>query len=188
MCTPTHTQHSGILVQSPSYVRLFTTPWTATRQASLSLTISLSFPKFMSIASVMPSNHLLLCCPLLLMPSLFISIRAWRVSCSHQVAKVLELQYQSLPNMEKVYTVSKKKTWSDCSSDHQLLLAKFRLNLKKVVKTSRPAWYDLDQIHYDNGAEVTNRFKGLEFVNDLFEELWTKVWNTVKNLRRNEYV
>ena len=67
-------------------------------------------------------------------------------------------------------------------------MAKFRLNLKKVVKTSRPAWYDLDQIHYDNGAEVTNRFKGLEFVNDLFEELWTKVWNTVKNLRRNEYV
>jgi hypothetical protein len=56
------------------------------------------------------------------------------------------------------------------------------------VKTSRPAWYDLDQIHYDNGAEVTNRFKGLEFVNDLFEELWTKVWNTVKNLRRNGYV
>ena len=151
--THTHTQHSGILVQSPSYVRLFTTPWTATRQASLSLTISLSFPKFMSIASVMPSNHLLLCCPLLLMPSLFISIRAWRVICSHQVAKVLELQYQSLPKMEKVYTVSKKKTWSDCSSDHQLLLAKFRLNLKKAGKTSRPARYDLNPQRIDSGND-----------------------------------
>ena len=63
-----------IVVQSPSHAQLFVTPWTAACQASLSLTISQSLPKFMSIASVMPSNHLNLCHPLLL-PSVFLSIR-----------------------------------------------------------------------------------------------------------------
>ena len=63
-----------IVVQSPSRAQLFATPWTAACQASLSLTISQSLPKFMSIASVMPSNHLNLCHPLLL-PLVFLSIR-----------------------------------------------------------------------------------------------------------------
>ena len=64
-----------IVVQSSSRVQLFVTPWTAARQASLSLTISQGLPKFMSIASVMPSNRLNLCRPLLLLPSVFPSIR-----------------------------------------------------------------------------------------------------------------
>ena len=58
-----------------SRVRLFVTPWTAAHQASLSFTVSWSLPKCMSIESVMPSNHLILCCPLLLLPSIFPSIR-----------------------------------------------------------------------------------------------------------------
>ena len=66
-----------VVVQLPSCVRLFTTPWSAAHQASLSLTISLSLPKFMSTESVMPSNHLILCCPLLLLPSVFPSIRVF---------------------------------------------------------------------------------------------------------------
>ena len=64
-------------VQSLSCVRLFVTPWTAARQASLSITNSGSLPKLMSIESVMPSNHLILCCPLLLLPSIFPSIRVF---------------------------------------------------------------------------------------------------------------
>ena len=83
-------------VQSLSRVRLFVTPWTAARQASLSITNSWSPPKPMSIASVMPSNHLILCGPVLLLPSIFPSIRVffqW-VSSLHQVVKVLELQLQ----------------------------------------------------------------------------------------------
>ena len=64
-------------VQSLSHVRLFMTPWTAARQASLSITNSRSLPKFMSIESVMPSNHLILCHPLLLLPSIFPSIRVF---------------------------------------------------------------------------------------------------------------
>ena len=60
--------------------------------------------------------------------------------------------------MEKLYTVSKNKTGSDCGSDHELLIAKFRLKLKKVGKTTRPFRYDLNQIPYSGNA---NRFKGL---------------------------
>ena len=64
-------------VQSFSYVRLFVTSWTATCQASLSITNSWSLLKLMSIQSVMPSNHLILCHPLLLLPSIFPSIRVF---------------------------------------------------------------------------------------------------------------
>ena len=64
-----------VIVQSPSPVLLFVTPWTAARQASLSFTISQSLLKLMSIELVMPSNHLILCHPLLLLPSIFPSIR-----------------------------------------------------------------------------------------------------------------
>ena len=67
-------EHSPVVVQSLSHVRFFATPRTAARQASLSLTNSGSLLKLMSIQSVMPSNHLILCCPLLLLPSIFPSI------------------------------------------------------------------------------------------------------------------
>ena len=64
-------------VQSFSHVWLFATPWTAAHQPSLSITNSWSLLKLMSIKSVMPSNHLILCCPLLLLPSIFLSIRVF---------------------------------------------------------------------------------------------------------------
>ena len=76
--------HQGISqfssLQSFSRVQLFATPWTAARQASLSITNSRSFLKLMSIESVMPSNHLILCCPLLLLPSIFPSSRVFSKS------------------------------------------------------------------------------------------------------------
>ena len=65
------------VVQSLSHVRLFATPWTTTRQVSLSFTISWSLLKLMSIELLMPDNHLILCCPLLLLPSIFPSIRVF---------------------------------------------------------------------------------------------------------------
>ena len=83
-------------VQSLSHVRLFGTWWTAARQASLSIVNSWSLSKPMSFESVMPSNHLILCRPLLLLPSIFSQYQGifkW-VSSSHQVAKVLEFQLQ----------------------------------------------------------------------------------------------
>ena len=66
-------------VQSLSCVQLFVTPWTAARQASLSITNSQSLLKLMSIKSVMPSNHLILCCPFLLLPSILPSIRVFSI-------------------------------------------------------------------------------------------------------------
>ena len=84
------------VVQSLSHVWPFATPWIIACQASLSFIISLSLLKIMCIELVMPSNHLILCHPLLFLPSIFASIRIysqWIVS-SHQVAKVLELQLQ----------------------------------------------------------------------------------------------
>ena len=83
-------------VQSLSCARLFATQWTAPRQASLSITISQSLLKLMSIKSVMPSNHLLLCRPCLLRPSILPnkSVLFQWVSSSHKMAKVLEFQLQ----------------------------------------------------------------------------------------------
>ena len=66
--------------------------------------------------------------------------------------------------MEKLYTVSKKRPEAECNTEHELLIAKFKLNLKKVGKTTRPFRYDLNQIPYDYTVEVTNRFKGLDLI------------------------
>ena len=78
-------------VQSLSRVRLFVTPWIAAHQASLSITNSWSSPKLMSIKSVMASSHLILCCPLLLLPQSLPASESF-VNTLHEVAKVLEFQ------------------------------------------------------------------------------------------------
>ena len=72
--------------------------------------------------------------------------------------------YSLQPKMEKLYTVAKTRPGADCGSDHELLIAKFRLKLKKVGKTTRPFRYDLNQIPYDYTVEVRNRFKGLDLI------------------------
>ena len=64
--------------------------------------------------------------------------------------------------MEKLYTVKKTRPGAECGSDHELLIAKFRLKLKKVWKTTRSFRYDLNQIPYDYTVEVRNRFQGLD--------------------------
>ena len=71
---------------------------------------------------------------------------------------------------------------ADCGSDHELLIAKFRIKLKKVGKITRPFMYDLSQILYDYTVEVTNRFKGLDLVDKVPEKLWTEVHNTVQEV------
>ena len=73
--------------------------------------------------------------------------------------------------MEKLYTVNKNRMGADCGSDHELLIAKFRLKSKKVGKTTRPFRYGLNQIPYDYTQEVTNRFKGLDLIDSVPEEL-----------------
>ena len=75
---------------------------------------------------------------------------------------------------------AKTRPGSDCVSYHELLIAKFRLKLKKVGKTTRPFRYDLNQIPYDYTVEVTNRFKGLDQVDRVPEELWMEVCNIIQ--------
>ena len=69
---------------------------------------------------------------------------------------------------------------ADCGSDHELLIAKLRLKVKKVGKTTRPFRYDLNQIPYDYTVEVRNRFKGLDLIDRVPDELWTKVCDIVQ--------
>ena len=68
---------------------------------------------------------------------------------------------------------------ADCGSDHELLIAKFRLKLKKVGKTIRPFRYDLNQIPFDYTVEVRNRFKGLDLIDRVPDELWNEVRDIV---------
>ena len=82
--------------------------------------------------------------------------------------------------MEKLYTVNKNRPGADCGSDHELLIAKFRLKLQKVGKTTRPFRYDHNQIPYDYTVEVRNRFKGLDLIDKVPDELWAEVLDIVQ--------
>ena len=81
---------------------------------------------------------------------------------------------------EALYSQQKEKQGADCGSDHELLIAKFRLKFKKVGNTTRPFRYDLNQIPCDYTVEVTNRFKGL----DLIEYLKNYGWRFMTLYRR----
>ena len=84
--------------------------------------------------------------------------------------------------MEKLYIVNKNKTGAFCGSDYEPLIAKFRLNFKKVGKTTRPFRYDLNQICYDYTVEsiLVNRFKRLDLIDRVPEELWMEVCDIVQ--------
>ena len=80
---------------------------------------------------------------------------------------------------EALYS-QQKQGRADCGSDHELLITKFRLKLKKVGKTTRPFRYDLNQIPYDYTVEVRNRFKGLDLIDRVPDELWLEVHDIVQ--------
>ena len=75
---------------------------------------------------------------------------------------------------------AKTRPGADCGSDHELFIAKFRIKLKKVGKTTRPIRYDLNQIPYDYTVEVGNRFKGLDLIDRVPDELWNEVCDIVQ--------
>ena len=104
----------------------------------------------------------------------------------------LDWLYSLQPKMEKLYTVTKTRRGADCGSDHELLIAKFRFQLKKVGKTTRSFRYNLNQIPYDYTVELTKRFKVLDLIDRVSEELRTKVgelyrrwWSKTFPRRRN---
>ena len=84
---------------------------------------------------------------------------------------------------EALYSQQKAAvTGADCGSDHELFIAKFRLKLKKVGETTRSFRYDLNQISYNYTVEVRNRFKGLDLVDRVPQELWMEVCTIVQEL------
>ena len=108
-----------VIVQSPSHVQLLVTPLTAACQASLSLTISWSLPKFMSIASVMPSSHLILWLPLLLLPSIFPSIRDFSNESAVHIRwwKYWSFRFSINPSNENSGLTSLQIDWFDLLAD-----------------------------------------------------------------------
>ena len=80
---------------------------------------------------------------------------------------------------EALYSQQKIRLGADCGSDHELLITRFRLKFKKVGKTTRPFRYDLSQIPYDYTVEVRNRFKGLDLIDRVPDELWNEVHDIV---------
>ena len=75
---------------------------------------------------------------------------------------------------------AKTRPGADCGSDHELLIAKCRLKLKKVGKTTRPFMHDLNQVPYDYTVKVRNRFKGLELIDRVPDALWMEVHDIVQ--------
>ena len=101
-----------VVVQLPCHVWLFATPWTAVHQASLFFTISRSLPKFMFTESVMPFSHLILCHPLLLLPSIFLSIRVFssELTIHFRWPKYWSLSFSTSPSSEYSGWISFKLT------------------------------------------------------------------------------
>ena len=87
---------------------------------------------------------------------------------------------------EALYS-QQKQDRADCGSDHELFFAKFRLKLKKVGKTTRPFRYDLNQIPYDYTVEVRNRFKGLDLIDRVPDELWMEVCEHCTGVRDQDH-
>ena len=81
---------------------------------------------------------------------------------------------------EALYSQQKTRPGADCGSDHEILIAKYRLKLKKVGKTTRPFRYDLNQTSYNYTVEVRNRFKGLDLIDRVLHELWNEVHDIVQ--------
>ena len=99
----------------------------------------------------------------------------------HQMVntKIRLIIFFAAKNGEALYS-QQKQDGADCGSDHELLIAKFRLKLKKVGKTTTSFRYDLNQIPYNYTLEVTNRLKGLDLIDRVPEELWTEVCDIVQ--------
>ena len=104
-----------LTVQSLSRVRLFATPWTTARQASLSITCSQTTPKSMSVELVMPTNHLILCRPLLLLPSIFPSIRVFSNESALRIRwpKCWSFGFNISPSNEHSGLISFRMDWLD---------------------------------------------------------------------------
>ena len=136
-------------VQSLSHVRLFATPWTAARQASLSLTNSWSLLRLMSIKSVMPFNHLILCCPFLLLPSIFPSIRIFSNESALHIRwpKYWSFSFNISPSNEYSGLISFTMDWLDLLAVQGTLKSLLQHHSSKASILRRSAFFILQLLH-----------------------------------------
>ena len=142
-----HSQFSS--VQSLSHIQLFATPWTAARQASSSFTVSWSLLKLMSIAFVMPSNHLILCCPHLFLPSIFPSIRVFSnelVLCIRW-PKYWSFSFIISPSNEYSGLISFRIDWFDLFAVQGTLKSLLQLHSWKASAFRRSAFFVVHLSH-----------------------------------------
>ena len=127
-----------VIVQSLSYVRLFATPWTTACQASLSFTISCSLLKLMFIESVMPSNHLVLCYPLLLLPSISHSIRVFSSELALHIRwpTYWSFSFSISPSNEYSGLISFRMDWLDLLAVQETLKFSPMVFFKNVKDTT----------------------------------------------------
>ena len=130
-------------VQSLSRVRHFTTPWITACQASLSITHSQSLPKLMSIKSVMPSSHLILCCPLLLLPSIFPSIRIFsnEPALCIKWPKYWSFSFNISPSNEYPGLISFRMDWLDLLAVQGTLKSLLQHDSSKASILRRSAFF-----------------------------------------------
>ena len=130
-------------VQSLSHVRLFATPWTAARQASLYIINSRSLPKLMSIESVMLSNHLILCCPLLFLPSIFPSIRVFSNGSTLHIwwSKYCSFSFSISHFSEYSELISFRMDWLDLLAIQGTLKSLFQHHSSKALILRHSAFF-----------------------------------------------
>ena len=138
-----------VSVQSLSCVRLSATPWTAARQASLSITNSRSLPILMSLESVMPSNHLILCHPLLLLPSLFPSIRVFSSESALCIRwpKYWSFSFNIRPSNEHLELISFRMDWLDLVAVQGTLKSLLQHHSSKASILWRLAFFTVQLSH-----------------------------------------
>ena len=148
-CRYSNVPFSFSLVQSLSRVRLFATPWIAARQASLSITNSRSPPKPMSIESVMPSNHLILCCPLLLLLSVFPSIRVFSTESALRIRwpKYWSFSFSIIPSTEIPELSSFRMDWLDLLAVQGTLKSLLQHHSSKASILWRSAFFIVQFAH-----------------------------------------
>ena len=136
-------------VQSLSCVQLFATPWTAAHQASLSITDSQSPPKPIPIKSGMPSNHLILCCPLLLLPSIFSSIRVFWSESALRIKwpKYYSFSFNISPSNEHSGLISFRMDWLDLLAVQGTLKSLFQHHSSKASILQHKAFFIVQLSH-----------------------------------------
>ena len=148
-----------VYVQSLSHVQLFATPWTAAHQASLSITNSWSLLKVMSIESVMPSNHLILCHPLLLPPSIFPSIRVFSNESALHIRwpKYWSFSFSISPSNEHSGLISFRMDWLDLLAVQGTLKSLLQHHSSKASIFLRSAFFIVQLSHpcMTNGKTIT---------------------------------